>query len=266
MIELPPGLGYFGSDPHLSPTSVTQFLRCPEQWRRRHILGERLPPSAGIVRGKADHAAHEANFAQKIYTRADLPVSDVLDAYADKWMHEIDDAGGPSELDGDDDLAKVKDIGAKVVSAYHVAVSPTIQPSEVELPIEKVILEVPIHARIDLVDIDGVPIERKTTGRKKSAPDPAHVFQAQTYAVLLGIDHSELHYAADSGAITTPKESPALLIERREQSTLLVYERTANAIVSMYAVYGPDDPWTGATTHPWACSYCGYRPTCRYWQ
>ena len=54
--------------PHISATSLRMFKRCPEQYRRRYLLGEKVPPAANMIWGSADHAAIGYNLAQKIDT------------------------------------------------------------------------------------------------------------------------------------------------------------------------------------------------------
>ncbi len=29
--------------------------------------------------------------------------------------------------------------------------------------------------------------------------------------------------------------------------------------------FGPDETWPGTLSHDWACSYCGFKPTCAWW-
>ena len=50
-----------------------------------YVLGWREPPSLRQAIGIAGHKAVEANMSQKIASRTDLAVSDVLDAYSDAF-------------------------------------------------------------------------------------------------------------------------------------------------------------------------------------
>src|SRR4051794_27184345 len=36
---------------HLSPSSYTHFLLCPEDWRRHYLLGERVAPNGAMFLG-----------------------------------------------------------------------------------------------------------------------------------------------------------------------------------------------------------------------
>jgi hypothetical protein len=40
----------------------------------------------------------------------------------------------------------------------------------------------------------------------------------------------------------------------------------AQDIAQTFAAYGPDEEWPGAYTYGWACGYCGFRPTCKWWE
>lgn len=267
MIALPPGLGYYGGQPHLSPHSASMFLRCPEQWRHRYILGEVSPPGAAMLRGRADHKAHELNFGQKIESHQDLPLDTVLDAFADEFQAAIDDFGGESYVSVDENkpLSKVKDVGIKAVSSYHKAISPSIQPTQVEARAEVEVGDVLVQCSADILTA-GNGIERKTTSRKQNTPKPDHALQAMTYAAVY-MQPFEIHYVADSGTITTPSpETPELLIRGAPKVVETTYNRAALAILNFYNTFGPDDPWPGALTHPWACDprFCGWFATCIY--
>ena len=57
---------------HISFSSLSMFLKCGEQFRRRYECNEIIPPSASLARGTCGHKSLEANFRQKIETREDL--------------------------------------------------------------------------------------------------------------------------------------------------------------------------------------------------
>ena len=80
--------------PHLSPSSLEMYAKCGEQFRRRYIEGDKIPPGVSMLRGTGVHAGVEANMRQKIDTYRDLPVSDVVDAAVAKFDLEL--AGGYS--------------------------------------------------------------------------------------------------------------------------------------------------------------------------
>ncbi len=46
-------------DGYVSVSQVLCYLRCPESYRRKYVLGEKEPPSVALVEGGAHHRALE---------------------------------------------------------------------------------------------------------------------------------------------------------------------------------------------------------------
>lgn len=293
---------------HLSATSVSMFMRCPEQFRRRYILHEKERPGAALVIGRGFHAAQEVNFAQKIQSGEDLSVMEQVEAYHAGWDREVEQFGGVDEILWDDrerpDTLRAK--GAKLVESYAVAVAPKMQPHSVEQEFNLTLPEVPVpfNGYLDFVGElwptplelaeDPDPIIDQSTGEpvawlppadepqiivpKMSVVDyktakavkrelkPEWKLQARLYQLQTGL-RVEYHVAAKTKdpQIVTPAESPALGLEPSDQSlatTTRLLQRITRQIAWHYAEFGPDQSWPGAITHPWACGFCGYAPTC----
>jgi hypothetical protein len=66
----------------MSPSQCKTFVDCPAKWAFRYL--ERLPdPQTGnLALGRAVHGAIADNYRQKIATRENLPVEEVLESYA----------------------------------------------------------------------------------------------------------------------------------------------------------------------------------------
>jgi hypothetical protein len=75
--------------PHISPSQMDMFFRCGEQYRRRYVLGEIVPPGVALVKGSAVHKAAEVNYRQKVETHVDLALSDLTDAAATDVTHRV---------------------------------------------------------------------------------------------------------------------------------------------------------------------------------
>ena len=67
-------------------SSLGTALRCGEQFRRRYIEGERVPPGVAAGRGTGVHKANEVNLNQKVITGTDLKLSDLKDAARDGFV------------------------------------------------------------------------------------------------------------------------------------------------------------------------------------
>ena len=254
---------------HLSATQLTMFRRCQEQYRHRYLLHEKERPAGALIWGGADHKAHELNFQQKIESHEDLPVGDVELAFAEAFDSRIADTDEEIDWKGGKP-GQMKDQGVKLVAACHTLVSPRVQPIAVERKIEVNLPDVPapILAYLD-VETETEVIERKTAKGKVSQVKPDWRLQGGIYQLMTGKPIS-WHVSAKTKTprVYTPAEEPGLAIPYSEgytASILGTVQDTAHQMVAVMEEKGPDERWPGALEHQWACNYCGYRPTCPWW-
>ncbi|MDH4178914.1 MAG: PD-(D/E)XK nuclease family protein [Armatimonadota bacterium] len=124
------------NEKRISYTQLNMFLRCGEQYRRRYIEGEIIPPSGSLVRGRTCHAAEEKNFRQKIQSKQDLPLAEVLDAFSTAWEEEkYSIAFTEEELEGQTPTAALgtwKDSGVALLTVYQEQIAPLARPTHVE--------------------------------------------------------------------------------------------------------------------------------------
>lgn len=147
-----------------SASSLSTFLRCEKQWEYAYVYAIKRPPNVRMVIGVAAHEAVETNYQQKVKTRLDLPVEQVVDAFADAFERMTEEV----EEDPVESMGQAKDSGVLVVEKYQELVAPTIQPLFVEQEIQFEIDTVPYAGFIDLVDDTGRVRDLKTTKRKPS--------------------------------------------------------------------------------------------------
>lgn len=175
----------------LSASSVTTFLRCGQQWAYAYVAGIKAPPSLRAIRGIAAHAAVEVDMRQKIASKVDIPINDMLDAYDTSWQAEA--INGYTVIN-DEKPGEVKDKGYELVSLYRETVAPGIQPVLVEEPIQFAINGQAYSGQIDIgeeIDVDlgwGPPEKRlvirdtKTTGRTPP-DDGGYLLNMTGYAI-----------------------------------------------------------------------------------
>jgi hypothetical protein len=254
----------------LSPTQLAMFARCPEQFRRRYVLREKERPGSALVWGSADHYAHEQNFTQKIESRRDISPSDLSLAFAEGFDVAVEKNGGAKEIMwGDDKPGDLKDAGVQVALTYHDQVSPSVQPVDVEREINLELpgVPVPVIGYVD-VETDDVGIERKTAKSKPQRGEiPAKwIWQRIVYPLALGKPLA-YHVATKTKtpAVYTPETDPGLLGKPLGSAARLIAAK-ARAISATYMEFGPEEPWPDALGHEWACQFCGWRPTCSWWQ
>jgi putative RecB family exonuclease len=164
----------------LSPSSCTQYRRCPAQWRYRHIDHLPDPKTGALLVGSCLHAAIAENMRQKIETKQDLPAAGVQAIYTEAWGTLIKE----TEFHPDEDPGELQAVGRALALKYLDEACPSIEPAAVELPITGDIGGVPVRGYVDLLDTSGRVIELKSAARKPSEVSPDHRFQVATYRAL----------------------------------------------------------------------------------
>lgn len=252
---------------HLSATQLAMLQRCPEQFRRRYVHHERERPGAALVWGSADHAAHEHNFEQKIASGVDLPAGEVVD----RFVHEFERRAQDDEIVwGNDKPDQMLKTGTALVELYHRQVSPTIQPTAVETRFDLAVpgVPVPVMGYVD-VTTDRCAIERKTAKRAEREIKPDWRLQGLVYqAVVARPVEWHVSVKTKTPAVLTPHDTPGLVLPHDSAQVAAAQQlvRTqARVLLALWATFGPDEPWPGAITHPWACGFCGFRSTCSWW-
>lgn len=286
----------------LSPSSINKFQRCPEQWRRQYLLGQWENPSASSVVGNAVHGSAQVNYTQKITSGTDLTANDIDLAYAEAFDQEIEDAGGPREIDWTMRLGKdrvelspglAKDRGVPLARVYHADVARTVQPigSEEWFRVEVPGVPVPVRGKIDLITADSKK-DLKFGASAKKKPEASWQLQARTYMLVdattnrdgsvrvgnIGDHAFEWHTGSWGGVrsqpkVITPEEEPTLRMEKTRQTVVVaqaMIKATSDAMVAYYTQFGSDEPWpTSAFQHTWACNYCAFHPShggnCFWW-
>jgi len=283
---------------HLSASGLKLFSKCPEQYRRRYLKGEKIPPAATLIQGRADHTAIEHNFVKKMETGEDIPVADVQMIFAEQIDHEVSQAGGAGEVDHGKTVrgkvarrkatAAMKDNGVRLVTAYRTELCPVLEPLAVEEEFSVMVpgVPVPIIGFLDLVARQHEPftpagtpeprlkiIDRKTSGRTMKTPEPEWRVQAGIYMLHRWLPHEwHLSVKTKEPRIVTPASEEGLVLKpspllKRQVTMQLRY--LARQVAFCHVAYGPDQPWPGAILHQWACGYCGFRDggtePCAWW-
>lgn len=243
---------------HLSASSLSQFIACPEMWRLRRL--KRIPESTGIDKwiGIIDHETHAANLTKKISTGTDLPTEQMHGIYDSVWEEELSENGEP-EWYGADPSA-TRDHGHLIMETYHEVVSPTVTPIAVESRFEEKLADVPIKI-VGYVDVEETSrlIERKTTKARLSKPKPNWALQGRLYSMIYQKPVEwQVVTRAKLPTICTPETDPELRLEvGNGDSVVLLIQQAAYMMNDLYLRYGADRPWpTTGILHPFQCGYC----------
>ena len=259
---------------HLSATSLGMLARCPEQFRQRYVLGRKERPGEALVIGTAVHLAAEQNFAQKIETHEDLPVTELLMWYDDIGFPQAIEERVDEDIVWDTDPDGARQRGRAITSAYRMAVAPRVQPLATETRVEADFgLAIPVIGYADVRTTEKI-IDIKTGNKSRRQIKPEWRIQAGVYSTIteLPVDFHCVSATATNhrATVNTPLEAPELSIwlppEAREETKRNVRVMAGMAQSFMDAI-GPDEPWpTLGQVHPWACGYCGFRAGCPAWR
>ena len=263
-MEYSKALGAQNSAPHLSPTQVNMFLRCPAQWYYRYVRGLKRPPSGAATLGSAVDAGITHNYQQKIETQEDLSLDDVLDAFStDFEARKPDTVWEPNEEPGE-----VKDDGVRVLSVYHKEAAPKVQPTAVQ---ERVELEIPnfgyrFVAVPDVIEKDSIIRDTKVAKRSpaksngSSVVAPAHQDQMVAYALTYRATREEAEEGCVVDYLVRTKTSKLVQVPLQVTSSHLTYYKNLIALVAKQIeaqIFTPN-------RQNYLCSrrYCGYWEEC----
>lgn len=256
--------------PHVSPSQMDMYFRCGEQYRRRYVLGEVVPPGVALIKGGAVHKAAEVNYAQKLASREDLPGED-LEAVAAADVSERIGKDGllltPEE--SRQGLTKVQghltDRAVELTRMFRKQVAPKVQPVLVE---KFVRIELParshdILGRLDVADENGVIRDLKTSSRRKSEDEVQRSDQLAFY---------EAAYRQETGKSATGVAMDVLVDKRHPEVQHIETKRTdadrkafLNRLAALLAGLQAGH-FSPAPLGSWCCSprFCGYWWTCPY--
>lgn len=260
----------------LSASALGCYLRCPEQFRREYVKGQKRPSGGTALAGTGAHGAVEAALRFRVSQGEDASpaqVSDTFDAVFEAAVLRARDREGiewgkadKRELDFDSTL----ELGRKAVAAY--ATSPAFQhlePVELEHVFALIVpgVPVPFCGLIDVLTSRGESVDLKFGANCQSRVMPDWRVQSLIYGLATRRSPA-FHSISWAGKVQGPSEAPGLRLEWDARQSI-VAARMARSVVSSILAdaerLGPDEPWLGNVTHTWACGACSFRPECAWW-
>lgn len=253
---------------HLSASQLGTFQRCGEQWRRRYLEGEIIPPGIAARIGSGVHKGAEVNLKSKMQTGEDLPLDAVRDAAAEGYDKALSNGVfiPPDERPGAKiAMAEGKDTVVSLATLYHEQVAPGIQPALVEekITIELPEVEFPIVTVLDCYTTAKSLRDLKTSGKRWSE-DRAHTSPQPTlYRESIKEVTGEYPESMQFDILVSNKTPVLQTIEtKRGDDEIKILARQFNLMIfSIKAgIFPPAEP------DHWMCSskWCGYYFTCPY--
>jgi len=245
---------------------VSAAFRCGEQFRRRYIEGEIIPPGVAAGRGTGVHKANEANLKQKIVSGVDLTISDMKDAARDGFVHAFDNGIFlvPDEIPG---KARILNDALNeclsLTGLYGAEVAPEITPVDVE---RKFLIEVglplPLAGQIDIeqaAKIDDLKTAGKSWEEGRIEKEIQPFFYSYVYEQETGTRPLFVYHILQAGKKGPKRQIQSVKPQDRHYKALFA---KLNIFCDMLksGVFPPADP------AGWICSsrWCGFYQTCNY--
>lgn len=260
----------------LSASALGCYLRCPEQFRREYVLGQKRPSGGTGLAGTGAHGAVEAALRLKADHGVDATQAQIRDTFDAVFEAAVARAvsregieWGKAEkkpLDFDSTLR----LGREAVLAYtESGAYQRLHPYALEQTFAFMVpgVPVPFCGLLDVIDDRGAPVDLKFGGKCLSIIDPGWRVQGLVYGLAQRVS-PEFHSISWAGKVQSPVEAPGLRLQWNARQTIIaarMLRGVVAAILSDAARLGPDEPWLGNVTHTWACNACSFRRDCAWW-
>jgi hypothetical protein len=251
----------------ITQSALGMWDRCGEQFRRRYIDDEIIPPGIAARIGTGVHKGAEVNHRAKKVTRKDEPLSVVQDAARDGYVKACqegvyfapDDVAGAKKT-----LAEGVDVTTNLAKLYHSSLAPKIQPVIVE---ERIFLEVdalwlPFSGMADVYTEDDWLPDLKTADKKWPNGRADTEIQATLYNELLAARTGHYPVKISFEVFTKSKmEHHSFETTRTPDDFLILVEKAKLMLKSIKAgIFPPAPPGS------WVCDprYCGWWHSCGF--
>lgn len=257
-----------GEKPHLSISALNMLSRCGEQYRRRYLEGEKIPPGIAALVGRGVDASVSTNMLSKMHDKVLLPLEQLTDVAADKVKNEFEagevlltdeEAEDPSAA-----LAKAVDKSVRLSTVHSTELAEIIEPVSVQ---KKWLLEIDgfpfdLLGFSDIEEADA--IRDIKTAAKSLAKDAAHTSNQLTlYSMAKTKAEGKIpNFVALDALIDTKVPKAQVLTSKRGVTDFQVMlnrvEQASEAITKEIFVPANQDDWW---CHP---KFCGYFNSCKY--
>lgn len=254
----------------LHVSGLSMLSKCGEQFRRRYVEGERIPPGVAVLIGSATDKAVTANLQNKMDHGELLPEEAVKAAARDCFVAAWDQGVTLDDDWGELGYKKAKaegiDKSVTLAGLHWSEAAPFIKPTHVQ---REWVLDVDGLDELQLagtIDIqEGLDAIRDTKTKKKAPfADEAHQsIQLTSYALAV---------SAHDGAPPKRVVLDFLVHTKKPQLVQLESKRTVSDFphfldrIAAAANVMKSGAFMPAPLDSWWCNpkYCGYHPTCRY--
>lgn len=251
----------------ISFSRLNMLWRCGEQYRRRYVKNEIIPPGINLIVGSATHDSIEKNLQNKIDKKELLTADVVADIARDGVTARIDNQEIKlSEEEQSAGLTATKgtavDTAVGLSRLHHGQLAPIIEPVTIEDPFKLKIsgTEHIINGRIDIVEPAAIRDTKTTSMVRSGAADQS--LQLTMYGLAKLTSGQEIKsYKIDNLVKTKVPKVVTLETTRTKADFEMLLRRIANGVKQIDAgIFPPSNP------ENWWCSkkWCGFHDSCPY--
>lgn len=244
---------------HLSYSSISLYLSCPEAWRRKYVTKEPTYSTPELSFGSAFHNTVE---------RFILHGGDLLNIWREKWAEQ---AAKPDIFWGADTPAEHENYGVRlfgqpdiVTQLETIAAAHDLNPEKIEQKVSLEVLGVPVPVigYIDYIGRDNVPADFKTSSRAWTQDRAAGELQSLFYLAALN----------QAGKPTPGWKFKHIVLVKNKTPRLDTFEHAHKPGEVMWLMSMIRSVWEGIERevfYPnptgWKCSskYCDFWSNCR---
>lgn len=260
----------------LHASHLGMLSRCGEQFRRRYIEGEIIPPGVAAITGSGAHKAIATDLSRKIDTGELAPIEELRDSARDYVDTQF--SRGAYRLAAEDKVLgrqhwrdESVDWAVRFAECHHVQLAPELFPTHTE---RKWVIKLrgfpcDLAGMLDVQELwptgELVVRDTKTGGKKK---DPDLSLQLTMYAMAVRVLEGTMPASLVLDNILRRKrkgqefaEILSLMTTRSDDDFKALLRRVETASRQIEAgVFPPADP------DHWLCSpkWCGFHATCPY--
>ncbi len=258
---------------HLSYSSASSYAMCPSSWRKKYVEKLSVHTSANLLFGKAFHSTVEHDVKSRCIGTG---MQDLVEVWDREWKKEVAMAGAVDWGTKSEDvfygdgvrMFSSKDVTQAVRQLDAVMMHPLIVGQDrmsmpapsVELKFEFLIdkVSVPIIGYIDIIGVDGVPVDLKTSSQSWNETKAAAEVQPAMYLAAL----NQCGYVQHNGRFRY------VIFVKTKTPKVQVIDITCSPESIQWAMTMMRDVWKGIRHGVFPCNPTGWKCSqayCEYW-
>ncbi len=247
-------------------TRLETLWRCGEQYNRRYIKNEIIPPGIALVVGSSTHKSIEANLQNKIDKGELLSIDDCKDIANDTAKNLIKQGIKLSDEEMQAGLIATKtgaiNMSISLAGLHRTDLAPSLNPISVEKSFKLKLKDTDytINGRMDIEELHSIR-DTKTAG-KSDENAASKSLQLTMYDMAMKAQGKEITKLFIDQLVKTkvPKICTSETTRDEKDHEALLH-RITSAIAQINAGIFPP-----CSADSWICSkrFCGYHDTCRY--